>query len=98
MKAVSEKHNNELNAIKEALKTKCVKGVIISGEFVANTNQSKDYLAFVIFRIKSVNINGITHFRGLALDELHDTNKCVDFIIKEMKREFLVYDSLFICE
>lgn len=97
MKTITEIQNSQLNAIKEVLRKKVVKGTIITGEFVANTNQSKDYLAFVRFYLPSLNRNGITHFIGIELNQLSNIEKCVKHIIDGVNKEHLVYSSLF-CE
>lgn len=78
---ISQTHNHQLNAIKKRFKELVNENIVVNGEFIANTAQSKDYLAFVYLS----NIIGLGDSKvyscGIELEKLNSTENCV----REMK-------------
>jgi hypothetical protein len=86
--AITPEINSALNNVKHLLRTKLQPGISIKGEFVANTNQSKDYLAFVNFyNVPGLGSNIVTHHTGIELSDLIDAEACVELIVNEIKQQ-----------
>ncbi len=80
MEKINQKNNNELNAIKKRFKELLNENIVVNGEFISNTAQSKNTLAFIyLTNIEGLNSN--VYSCGVALDKLKNTENCV----KEMK-------------
>jgi len=86
--AITPEINTALNNIKKLLQKKLQPGIIVKGEFVANTNQSKNYLAFVNFyNAPGLGSNAVTHHTGIELSALNDPEACVELIVTEINQQ-----------
>lgn len=77
----TQQNNDQLNAIKDEIR-KSIKGLgyQVNGQFISNTPKSKDYLAFVNIIDPTMPNYPITHSKGLPLEELQNTDDCVNKI------------------
>jgi hypothetical protein len=80
--------NTAFNNVKKLLRERLQPGIIVKGEFISNTNQSNDYLAFVYFyNVPGLGKDAATHHTGIELSALNTPEACVELIITEMKQQ-----------
>lgn len=82
MKQPTEEQHSQLKII-EGIIGQSVKGLDyqVGSEFVANTNQSREYLGFITL----VNeVGSISHNTGIPLNDIGNTDKWVETIKKEI--------------
>ena len=97
MNTILPKHNIQLNAVKAALREIVLTRVSVSGEFIANTPQSKDYLAFVrLSNIEGIENSEVVMDNGFDELELSNVGYCIDSIIADLKRKKLLLNLIFI--
>jgi hypothetical protein len=88
--------NYHLNQIKTELAKRLVPGIRIRGEFVANTRQSNDYLAFVYLDgVEGLPNEAVTNNVGLQLSDLPDTQKCVNSLVNDISGQGLINSYIF---
>ncbi len=89
--------NSALNEVKALIIKKVNPGIIVKGEFVANTNQSADYLAFVnLYNVPGIGRhNAVTHSTGIQLSLLNNAEVCAELVINEIKQQGLINNLIF---
>jgi hypothetical protein len=97
LSVITPELNAALNDIKALLRKQVNPGIIVKGEFVANTNQSEDYLAFInLYNIPGlIRSNAVTHTTGIKLTDLNNTEACVEIIVNEIKQQGLINSLIF---
>jgi desulfoferrodoxin (superoxide reductase-like protein) len=95
--SITPELNSALNEVKALIRKKVNAGIIVKGEFVANTNQSKHYLAFInLYNIPGlIRRNAVTHYKGLELSALNNPEACAELIINEIKTQGLINSLIF---